>query len=117
MATDYANTPEGQRRFENPDVYQKTLEFQKEMAANGVAWHNHFADECTIDFCCCKGDNRKELKGGNGKVYPATNYLHHIPSFRTAIKQSFEEYYEEIKHLDKDGKIKQHMDLFISQNY
>lgn len=110
MITDYKKTIEGKRRFENPQLYQKTLDFQKEMAANGVAWHNHFSDECTIDFCCCIGDN---MKGENVD----TNYTHFIPSFKTAIKQAFEEYYEEVKQLDKDGKIKQHIDLFIAQNY
>lgn len=97
---DYRYELEGKRRFDNPSIYKKTLEFQNEMAKLGVAWHNHFANECTIDFCCCQGDNMKEIISENGTVYPATNYKHYIPSFRTVIKDALDELYEEVKHGD-----------------
>jgi hypothetical protein len=100
----YDQTIEGQRRISNPVIYEKSLQFQKEMKECGVAWHNHFADECTIDFACCCGD-MPEL------------YNHHIPSFRIAIKQAFEEYYQEIIQFDGSGHLKRHMDKFIKDNY
>lgn len=100
--SNYNDTIEGKRRFKNPDIYKKTLDFQNQMKDLGIAWHNHFADECTIDFACCCGDK---------------DYKHYIPSFRTVIKQAFNDYYEEIKHLDSDGKIKKHIQLFINDNY
>jgi hypothetical protein len=99
---DYRDTVEGKRSFENKGIYKLTFNFQQKMAKLGVAWHNHFSNECTDDFnCCC----------GNG------DYQHYIPSFRTAIKQAFKEYYEEIKHIDKDGLLKTHLDKFINNNY
>ena len=114
---DYRETTEGKRRFDNPELYEKTLAFQTQMAENGIAWHNHFSDECTIDFCCCNGDNLKEFKGSGGKIYPETKYKHYIPSFTTVIKQAFTEYYETVKSTDKDGKIKKSIDRFVADNY
>ncbi len=102
MQYDYRKTVEGKRRFGNKAIYAQTLEFQKKMAEQGVAWHNHFSDECTIDFCCCQGDGK---------------YEHHIPSFTVAIKQAFAEYYEEIKAFDVGGKMKIHMQKFLNDNY
>ena len=71
IITDYRNDPSGKRRFENPALYQKTVEMQNEFAKNGIAWHNPFSDECTSDFCCCTG------KG---------NYNTYFPSYQQAIK-------------------------------
>ena len=116
---DYRDTIEGARRFKNPEIYQKTLEFQQEMAKLGVAWHNHFSDECTIDFCCCMGDNMKELTGAGGVKYPPTDYKHYIPSFRTAIKQALEELFDEVKHGDKEHQkwLKDKFDSFAKNYY
>lgn len=102
MIIDYKTTEEGRRRFENTEIYEETLKFQKRLASLGVAWHNHFSDECTIDFCCCQGDNMRELKGDNGEIYPATAYQFYIPSFKEVIKLALEELYEECKHGDKE---------------
>jgi hypothetical protein len=99
--TDYRITEEGKRRFDNPEIYEKTLKFQTEMGKLGVAWHNHFANECTADFCCCEGDNMDD-----------TSYKHYVPSFRTAIKVALDELYEKVKHLDNQGQIKRNFDRF-----
>lgn len=69
---DYRYTLAGLRRFNNPDVYRKTVEFQKFLKEHGVAWHNSFANECTIDFCCCEGDGK---------------YNAYLPSYESMIKQ------------------------------
>lgn len=76
------------------------------MGELGIAVHNHFSNECTIDFCCCEGDN---LEG--------TNYRHYIPSFRSSAKQLFEELFEEIKHGDQEHQdwLKNKMDEFIKR--
>lgn len=68
---DYRNSLEGIRRFNNPELYQKTVEMQKEFQKNGIAWHNPFSDECTDDFCCCTGQG---------------NYDTYLPSYRQAFK-------------------------------
>lgn len=91
MSYDYRETIEGKRRFSNPEIYRKSLEFQKEMQKLGVAWHNQFADECTHDFCCCEGDN---LMG--------SDYKHYIPSFRTVLKDALDDLFEVCKHGDED---------------
>lgn len=111
---DYRETKEGKRRFANKEIYEKTLAFQYEMKKHGVAWHNHFSDECTIDFCCCQGDQMKELKGDNGQVYPATQYRHYIPSFRTVVKEALNELYEQCKHGDAEHQkwLKDKFDAF-----
>lgn len=98
MIEDYSKSIEGKRRFSNPKIYELTLEFQKNLGKLGVVWHNTFADECTIDFCCCQGDNMESL----GEDYPATNYKHYLPSYREVIKLALEELYEECKHGDKE---------------
>lgn len=72
-AANYGDTMEGRRRFDNPEIYKETVAFQNRMQQLGVAWHNHFSDECTSDFCCCTGEG---------------NYQHYIPSFDTVIKES-----------------------------
>lgn len=100
MTHDYRNTEEGQRRFSNPEIYKVTLDFQKKMGELGIAWHNHYSDECTIDFCCCQGDNMGQH--GDKIKYPATNYNTWIPSFKEVIKLALEELYEECKHGDKE---------------
>lgn len=82
---DYRETIEGKRRFANPEIYEKTLQFQEEMRKLGIAWHNHYANECTPDFCCCQGDNLSN-----------TNYHTFIPSYRTVAKQAIEELVESL---------------------
>ena len=39
--------------IKNPDAYTVSVEFQRKMAQLGIAWHNVFSNECTIDFECC----------------------------------------------------------------
>lgn len=115
MRYDYRETEEGKRRFENPEIYQATLDFQNKMAELGVAWHNHYSDECTIDFCCCQGDNMGEC--GETIKYPATKYQTWIPSFREVIKWALEELYEECKHGDKEHQdwLKNKFDKYLEQ--
>jgi hypothetical protein len=55
MDKDYRKTEEGKRRFTNPEVYQKTVDFQNYMQSVGIAWHNPYSDECCSDFACCTG--------------------------------------------------------------
>lgn len=86
---DYRESEEGKRRFANPEIYQKTVDFQAEMGKAGVAWHNHYSNECTIDFCCCEGDN---ILGSTYNTY--------IPSYREVVKQALNELYEKVKHGD-----------------
>jgi hypothetical protein len=86
MEKDYRKTKSGIRRFGDPETYQKSLEFQNFLQSKGIAWHNVFADECTIDFSCCEGDGE---------------YLTHFPSYYASTKQLFEELFEKIKHGDK----------------
>lgn len=73
MKFDYTKEPSGIRRFNNPELYSKTLEMQEEFAKNGIAWHNPFSDECTQDFCCCTGE-------GNYDIY--------FPSYEVIKKRS-----------------------------
>lgn len=96
---DYRYTLSGLRRFNNPDVYQKTLEFQKEMKLLGVAWHNPFSNECTQDFCCCTGD-------GKYNVY--------FPSYEEVVKQFCSELFEATKHGDQEHQewLKNKIELF-----
>lgn len=101
----YQDSVEGKRRFENKEVYKKTLDFQNEMKKHGIAWHNHFANECTIDFCCCEGDNVKKLHGNNGEIYPASEYKHYIPSYRTVIKEAFQELLDDCKNFKKHEQL------------
>lgn len=84
---DYRYTLSGLRRFNNPDVYKKTLEFQKYLKENGIAWHNPFSNECTVDFCCCNGDGK---------------YNSYFPSYEVVVKQFCNELFEETKHGDKE---------------
>jgi hypothetical protein len=104
MKDDYRYSIEGKRRFENPELYKKFLEFQKEMKEYKVAIHNPFANECTMDFCCCEGDG---------------DYLHYFPSERVIIKQALEELYQEIKHGDEEHQdwLKNKMNEFLRSNY
>lgn len=108
MIVDYAKSEEGKRRFDNPEIYQKSLDFQSEMGKLGVAWHNHFADECTIDFCCCEGDNMKD-----------TDYKHYIPSFRQVVKLALEELLEECKHGDQEHQdwLENKFKNYLNQNF
>lgn len=76
MNYDYRETPEGKWRFENPEAYKKTVEFQKYLQSIGIAWHNPFADECTSDFCCCVGDGK---------------YTRYFPSYERAFKDMLKE--------------------------
>lgn len=87
MQKDYRKTKSGKRRFGNPAIYKKSLEFQKYLKENGIAWHNVFADECTIDFCCCEGDG---------------DYHTHFPSYYASAKVLFKELFDKIKHGDKE---------------
>ncbi|GAB4023331.1 hypothetical protein GCM10028808_73460 [Spirosoma migulaei] len=99
---DYRETVEGKRRFANPEIYEKTLKFQQEMAKHGIAWHNHFANECTIDFCCCEGNNLSD-----------TNYHTFIPSFRTVAKQALEELKGQLSIIDNMREIKSKIDNLV----
>lgn len=87
MEKDYRKTKSGLRRFNNPEIYQKSLEFQNYLKSKGIAWHNVFADECTADFCCCVGDG---------------DYLAHFPSYYGSAKQLFKELFDKIKHGDQE---------------
>lgn len=102
MAYDYTETKAGQRRFNNTEVYEKSLEFQQVLAKNGIAWHNVFSDECTQDFCCCEGDGE---------------YTTYFPSYYSHTKQIFEELFEKIKHGDKEHQdwLKNEMDRFLKE--
>lgn len=75
MKIDYRYELAGIRRFSNPELYKKTVEFQNLLAENGIAWHNPFSDECTDDFGCCTG------KG---------EYDTYFPSYEVAIKEHLE---------------------------
>lgn len=110
MVQNYLETEEGKRRFNNPEIYQATLDFQNKMKDLGVAWHNHFADECTVDFCCCVGDNPKDLK---------TSYNHFIPSYREVVKLVLDELYEECKHGDLEHQmwLKNKFKQYLSENF
>jgi len=92
----------------NAEIYKKTLEFQKYLREHGIAWHNFYANECTIDFDCCEG---KAI----GKV-PVTISA---PSERIVVKTAFENLFEEIKHGDQEHQdwLKEKMDKFLNENY
>ena len=87
MERDYRKTKAGKRRFENKELYKQSLDFQTALAKEGIAWHNVFADECTVDFCCCEGDGK---------------YHTHLPSFYGSAKQLFKELFDDIKHGDQE---------------
>jgi hypothetical protein len=53
---DYRSTDEGRLRFANPEIYQKSIEFQDYLFHNGIAWHNSLSGECTRGFECCSKD-------------------------------------------------------------
>jgi hypothetical protein len=53
MEIDYRQTEYYKWIQQNPEVYRKTVEFQRFLADNGIAWHNPFANECCSDFGCC----------------------------------------------------------------
>lgn len=53
MERDYRDSIEFGFTKINPEIYQKTLEFQQYLLDNGIAWHNPFSDECTPGFECC----------------------------------------------------------------
>ena len=91
MNIDYRETEEGKRRFENKEAYELSLKYQQDMANIGIAVHNHFANECTIDFCCCEKDGNK--------------YHTFIPSFRTFLKENLNKLYEECKHGDEEHQL------------
>lgn len=40
MEKDYRKIKAGERRFNNPEIYKKSLEFQKYLLSKGIAWHN-----------------------------------------------------------------------------
>ena len=103
MKFDYRETPAGKRRFANPEVYQKTFEFQNYLESQGIAFHNPYSDECNSDFCCCEG---------NG------NYQTYFPSYAKFAKQLLEELYEEIKHGDEAHQqwLKKKMNEFLKKN-
>jgi hypothetical protein len=54
-----------------PELYKKSVEWQDELQRNGIAAHNHFADECTSDFACCTG---------------LGDYHTYLPSYETVLK-------------------------------
>lgn len=53
MKQDYRDSIEFGFTKINPEVYEKSLEFQKYLLEKGIAWHNPFSDECTPGFECC----------------------------------------------------------------
>lgn len=87
MDFDYRFTLSGIRRFNSPDVYIKTVEFQNFLKENGIAWHNSFSNECTSDFSCCVGDGK---------------YHSYLPSYEVLLKQFCNDLFEEVKHGDTD---------------
>jgi hypothetical protein len=100
MKHDYRKTKAGQRVSFDSETYRKSLEFQKYLKSKGIAWHNVFANECTIDFCCCVGDGK---------------YTAHFPSYYSSAKQLFDELFEKIKHGDTAHQqwLKNEMDSFL----
>lgn len=84
---DYRLTESGKRRFGNPELYLKTVEFQNFLDENGVAWHNPFSNECTMGFECCMGTG---------------NHKHYFPSYQTLVKDFCKELFEDIKHGDQE---------------
>lgn len=102
MKYNYLETQAAKRRFENKDLYVKSLEFQNALKGNGIAWHNIFSDECTEDFCCCEGDG---------------NYHTYFPSYYSVVKQIFAELFERIKHGDQEHQdwLKNKMDRFLKE--
>jgi hypothetical protein len=74
------------------NFYLKTVEFQKFLQTQGIAWHNPFSDECTNDFECCCG-------GGD--------YKHYFPSYEHVVKNQHEEMYRKnFSLVDEDQEIK-----------
>jgi hypothetical protein len=69
---DYRQSEAGKRRFNNPEVYKKTIDFQNYLQSKGVAWHNPYSDECCSDFACCTGEG---------------NYHTYFPSYSQALKE------------------------------
>lgn len=64
MALKYDVRTTWQYKFcqENPDIYALSRLLQKELAANGIAWHNPISDECCDDFGCCTEIGRYEKR-------------------------------------------------------
>ena len=58
MKYNYLETKEGKRRFNNPRIYYLTYLVQKFLYFIGIAWHNSYSNECTIDFNCCNNIGR-----------------------------------------------------------
>ena len=102
MTHDYTKEIAGIRRFSDKETYVKSLDFQDFLKTKGIAWHNVFADECTLDFCCCEGDG---------------DYKTHFPSYHSSAKQLFQELFERIKHGDKEHQdwLKNEMDKFLKK--
>lgn len=88
---DYRESLSGKRRFSNPEIYKKTLEFQEYLRGKGIAWHNFYSNECTIDFDCCQD---KSI----GKIPISLS----IPSEDIILKTFSGELFEEIKHGDQE---------------
>lgn len=86
---DYRETDAGKRRFANPEIYQETVKFQDYLKSMGIAWHNPFSNECTIDFACCMGDR---------------DYHTYFPSYGKAVEQFTNELFEHIKHGNDEHK-------------
>ncbi len=103
---DYRESIAGKRRFSNPEIYAKTLEFQSYLRSKGIVWHNFYSDECTIDFDCCQ---EKTI----GKI-PVTLS---VPSEETILKTFSNDLYEEIKHGDDEHKewLKNKMESFLKK--
>ena len=99
----YLKSKAGKRRFANPEVYQKTLEFQKYLQENGIAWHNPYSDECTDDFGCCE---------------PLGDYSDRIPSHNTWLKRLFARLFDDIKHGDQEHQdwLEDKINTFLKDN-
>lgn len=105
---DYRESQAGKRRFNNSEIYQKTLEFQAYLRSKGIAWHNFYSNECTIDFDCCES---KSI----GKIPVSLS----IPSERIIVKTAFENLFEDIKHGDAEHQkwLHEKMKEFLNKNY
>lgn len=109
MTYNYLESEEFKRRFENKEAYELSLKFQSDMANLGIAWHNTFSDECTVDFSCCCGTN---LEG-------CPDYHTYIPSNYTVVKLALEELFEKVKHGDNQHQdwLKNEFKKYLNENY
>lgn len=70
---DVRTTPAWLRCSRYPELYKESVIYQNKLQQNGIASHNHFADECTDDFACCTG---------------LGDYHTYLPSFEVVLKDN-----------------------------